>query len=819
MFDFWQWVPQMGEFQKNLIYDLILCIILSLAALIAARRWRQSRDRSSSRLLIAAGGIFILAIAGFDLKILASMRGLEALTTILPFERGASTLAIILLSWWLILPAPARWADAATVGTVFITMVAFYLNAGVWTLGAVSTWEAAQITLLLIGIGLLSILHTGDWFLGIATFALLLVGHMIPDLFPWIGQMIPPDAARISELLAAVIWVVIVQRQVRRMASPTARAVRSTPRTLWPYVRPYWRGFLVPVLAITASSGVSLLKPWPFKFLIDNILKDGQPIGQPSAILPLIAAIAVSIVAIAALQGLLNYSKGVFLSAMGQRVAFALRSALFAHIHRLPLAFHDRQRTGDLITRVTSDVTKVQELVTDDLLVGGITNVLQLIGMLIVMLVIDWKLGLIATVSVPMLLVTTRYFRNRIREEEQQVRLREGDITSLAQESISSIRVVKAFGRERFEAERFEEQSGAMLEAGIRVARLEAKFSWALNIITAISLAAMVGFGAYEVLLGVLSVGTLVVFTQYMNDIQGPLNSLSRLSTKMAKATVRAERLAEVLNEEPIVQEYPGSRTAPRFEGKIQFTHVSFRYAPEQYVLRDINFTIEPGEAIAIVGATGAGKSTLVGLMLRLYDPSEGSVRIDGHDIRGYKLDSFVDQISVVLQESLLFRTTIRENIAYGKPTATITEIEEAARLAYCDEFIRKLPKGYDTVIGERGTTLSGGQRQRIAIARALIRDAPILILDEPTTGLDPESEAIVLGAIEQLMRGRTTIMITHKPASASRADLIYVLEQGTLVEGGTHEELNARSGPYARILQLGQQGEETSSGPIVART
>jgi ABC-type multidrug transport system fused ATPase/permease subunit len=368
---------------------------------------------------------------------------------------------------------------------------------------------------------------------------------------------------------------------------------------------------------------------------------------------------------------------------------------------------------------------------------------------------------------------------------------------------MSSIRVVKAFGRERFEAERFEEQSGEMLEAGLKVARLEARFSWVLNIVTALSLAAMVGFGAYEVLLGALSVGTLVVFTQYMHDLQGPLTSLSRLSTKLAKASVRAERLAEVLNEQPTVEERVGSKPAPKFRGQIQFDHVSFCYGPGQYVLRDINFTIEPGESIAIVGATGAGKSTLVGLILRLYNPSEGSVRIDGHDIREYTLDSSINQTSVVLQESVLFRTSIRENIAYGRPTATFREIQEAARMAHCDEFIRKLPEGFDTVIGERGTTLSGGQRQRIAIARALIRDAPILILDEPTTGLDPESEAIVMSAVEELMRGRTTIMITHKPASACRADRIYVLDQGMLVEAGTHEELNSRSGPYARILQL----------------
>ncbi|HLF74291.1 MAG TPA: ABC transporter ATP-binding protein, partial [Anaerolineales bacterium] len=726
---------------------------------------------------------------------------------VLPFEHAVSALTILLFIWWLAFPEPARAADAAAVGLAIMTVVALFLGWGMWAPEAARAWSsngvlqetAWQAALLLPGIGLLAVRRAGDWQLGIALLTILLLDHLIPYVLPFTGEGI-----RLIEILAGAVWILVVGRHVRRMAPPRLRAGRSTPRTLWPYVRPYWRGFIIPVLAITASSGVSLLKPWPFKFLIDNVLDADRPVGQLSAVVPLIAAIAGSIVAIAVLQGLLSYSKEVFLSAMGQRVAFALRSALFAHIQRLPLAFHDQQRTGDLITRVTSDVTKVQELVTDDLLVGGVTNVLQLAGMLAVMLVIDWKLGLIAALSAPMLFLTTWYFRKRIRAQEQQVRSREGDITSLAQETISSIRVVKAFGREQFEAERFEEQSGAMLEAGIKVARLEARFSWVLNIVTAASLAALVGFGAYEVLLGALSVGTLVVFIQYMRDLQSPLTSLSKLSTKMARVAVRAERLAEVLNEQPAVQEYVGSRTAPRFHGKIQFERVSFRYSPDEYVLRDISFTIEPGESIAIVGATGAGKSTLVGLILRLYGPSEGSVRIDGHDIRGYKLDSFVDQISVVLQESLLFRTTIRENIAYGKPAATFKEIQEAARLAYCDEFIHRLPDGFDTVVGERGTTLSGGQRQRIAIARALIRDAPILILDEPTTGLDPESEAIVLSAVEQLMRGRTTIMITHKPGSPGRAERIFVLDQGRLVEAGTHEELNARSGPYARILQLG---------------
>jgi ATP-binding cassette subfamily B protein len=549
---------------------------------------------------------------------------------------------------------------------------------------------------------------------------------------------------------------------------------------------------------MVASTILGLLKPWPLKFLFDQIL---TPVSMPDAetIAWWLALIGGAIVLIAALNGFFSYLKVYLLKEASQRIAFSLRVALFSHVQSLSLTYHDRQRTGDLITRVTGDVDKVQDLVTDDLL-KSINQGLTLVGMGIIMLRMDWQLALMVLTALPVLFGIVIHYRARIRDEERRLRHKIGEIASLAQETLSSIKVVQAYGRERHIAEQFEEHTQEALDAGLHVSRLGARFGWLANISTALGTALVVIVGTQRVLSGALTPGDLLVFLSYVKDFYSPMRTLSKLTTKLSRTMVRLNRVTEVLAEEPGVQEDPNAQPAPPFQGYLRFEGVTFGYEAGRPVLLDIDFNAEPGQVVAIVGPTGVGKSTLVSLVPRLYDPTVGRVLIDGHDIREFTLASLRAQIAVVLQETMLFRATVRENIAYGRPEASVAEVEAAAKAAGAHGFILNLPEGYDTMLGERGSTLSGGQRQRIAIARALIRNAPLLILDEPTTGLDAQSEAELLAALERLMVGRTTLLITHQLRLVRRADLILVLEGGRIVERGSHNELLGRGGLYARL-------------------
>jgi ATP-binding cassette, subfamily B, bacterial len=579
------------------------------------------------------------------------------------------------------------------------------------------------------------------------------------------------------------------RRQVERTDAPRSTGrFRHLAVLLWPYVRSEWRLVALALGSVLAASAVALARPWPIKILVDDVLQVGHgALSTSSTTVDLITLVVGAVLVIALLQGLFGFLETLCLTAAGQRISTRIRSAVFAHLHRLPMAFHDRQRTGDLVTRVTSDVSRVQENVLDDLLVIALARVIQVGGILTVMLFIDWRVGLVACATVPMTSLTSLWFRRRIRARESRVRSHEGDMASMAQETISAMRTVKALGRHDVETRRFDDASEDMMSASIHAARLEAAFGWALTLVAAVSVAAVIGFGSRQVLTGALSAGTLIVFVQYMRDLQGPLLGLSRLQAKLAKASVRLERILEVLEEPLGAVQNPSARPVPgRLAGHVQFEGIGFGYNDARPVLSDVDLVLQPGEVVAVVGPSGSGKTTLASLLLRLYTPTAGRVLVDGVDLGEYTVDSYTSQTAVVLQETLLFRATVEENIAYGRPGATHEEIRAAAELAAADDFIRALPEGYSTIVGERGATLSGGQRQRIAIARALVRDAPILVLDEPTTGLDPDAEEAVLSALETLMRGRTTLLVTHRQSTICRADRVVTIQDGCLVEPDT---------------------------------
>jgi ATP-binding cassette, subfamily B, bacterial len=569
-----------------------------------------------------------------------------------------------------------------------------------------------------------------------------------------------------------------------RERKQTLRRLKSAIKLALPYVRPEWKLVALSLGSVLAASGIALLRPWPLKILIDDVLKL-EPGTQPDwpDVQTLVFGVALAVLGIAVLQGLFSYTQTYWLSAAGERIAARVRSAVFSQLRRLPLTYHDRQRTGDLVTRVTSDVSKAQELVLDDLLVVALARSVQVGGMIIVMLVIDWPVGLVAALTIPLTSMTSAFFRRRLRAKAAVARNREGSIASMTQETMSSIRTVKALGRHHHLTRQFDDASDDMMAAGIASARLEGRFGWALTVMSAVMLALVIVFGSYRVVAGAMSIGTLVVFIQYMRDLQSPLLGLSRFQGKLAKASVRAERILEVLNEPVAVHDSPSAVPAPALSGHIRLESVSFSYKPGAPVLSDVSLTLRPGEVVAVVGPSGIGKSTLASLLLRLYDPESGTIYVDDTDLRTLTVDSYIAQTAVVLQETLLFHTTVAENIAYGRSGATEEQIVAAAVLADADGFIQTLPQGYDTLVGERGATLSGGQRQRIAIARALVRDAPILVLDEPTTGLDAAAEKSVLDALDTLIRGRTTLMITHNESTVRRADRVLRIEGGRLRE------------------------------------
>src|SRR6266478_5399951 len=575
----------------------------------------------------------------------------------------------------------------------------------------------------------------------------------------------------------------------------------SIYRRVLRYYRPFLGQTILGLLLSVFGVGLHLLKPWPFKIIVDNFLRTGPAIRADwRTWVPLLC---LALVAIQLLWGIINWITNYLFVKIGLQALLKLRTDLYSYLQSLSLKYHDARRSTDSSFRVAYDSQSIQTIYNK-----GFTNIfgsiITLIGTFAVMVRIDWQLALLSLAIVPLLLGAIYFFAHRIRRESTFIQEQESAVLTQAQEGLSSIRMIHAFGREDWEVHQFHAQAQQSMQANLRLTLTNINSALVISTLMVIGTAGMYYVGTMHVLAGTLTLGSLLVFSAYLLMLYQPLESLTYTAWAMEGATAGAKRCFEVLDREDDVVDLPDAIAISSAKGPIAFQAVSFGYAADRHVLRQIDLRIEPNQIVGLAGGTGAGKSTLLSLVPRFYDPTAGSIALDGRDIRQITKKTLRAQIAIVLQDTLLFSTTVRENIAYGRPDATEEEIIEAARRAQANEFIRQMPQEYSSLVGERGGHLSVGQRQRIGIARAFLKNAPILLLDEPTSALDPSTESAIMETIKELMRGRTTLIATHRLATIHGVDQIIVLEHGRIVEQGCGSELIVRGGVYAKLYSSG---------------
>jgi ABC-type multidrug transport system fused ATPase/permease subunit len=589
-------------------------------------------------------------------------------------------------------------------------------------------------------------------------------------------------------------------------------------------IRPYNKWLLVIFLAMLLETAMSLLGPWPLKIIIDNVVGHHPLPGWLEWIkdlpfetnkMAIAAAAAIGLILIALIGGIAGYIDNYYTESVAQYVANDLRQKVYHHLQRLSLSYYDSHQIGNILSTITSDVSTIQGFASSALL-SILIDALTIIGMLGLMFYMNWDFALVAVAVTPLLLLFVARFKRAVKKATHEVRTQQSTMVSVLQQGLESVRAVKAFDRQDLEETHLKDVSMGTVQASLKARKVKSLLSPVVALIVSCCTAFVLWRGTHLVLIEAMTLGGLTVFLSYLAKFFKPVQDLAKMTTSIAQASVALERIQSILDTDTVIPQKPDAKVPENVQGHIDFEHVAFSYDPETPVLSDVHFSIKAGQRIGICGPTGGGKSTVVSLIPRFYDPTKGRVLIDGVDITDFQLHGDTglrDQIAFVLQDTVLFFGTVRDNIAYGKQGATQEEIEAAAKLANADEFISKMAHGYDTMVGERGLTLSGGQRQRIGIARAIIRNSPILILDEPTAALDTESEKLVMEALERLMKGRTVIIIAHRLSTIRDADKIVVLKGGYVAEQGTHDELVARNGIYAELYHI-QAGTEPVAAP-----